>query len=424
MNARRWLILSLALNVALGVAITRATLVRHTAVTPRPAAQPLTNRTIRVRKIICESLPAIVEVTAPFHWSEVESRDYRVYMQNLQAIGCPERTIRDLIVADVDDLFVERLRQLLAPLHREFWRLIAEMETDKVKDESKRYEEAWRALKEERAGVFKELLGHVNPFQADDEENRAAAARARTARLLDFLTPEKREGVVALREGVDEAKKQLKKCDHALTNQERKERQRQQRELEADHGRQLAELLTPEELAEYRLRNSPGADVCLRQSRVEFSEDELRIIARATAQRQKAEAEFQQNTPEANRQRAEVRQRAAAEIQKSLGEARYADYQRATDNSFEQISQVIERYSLPEQKGTAVYDRFHQAEAQARRTREGESRTVEERTASLQAIRAETERALEAELGTGAWATYRERGGDGWLNQLATPPGP
>jgi hypothetical protein len=41
----------------------------------------------------------------PFQWSRLESEDYRAYIANLRAIGCPETTLRDIIVADVNKLF-------------------------------------------------------------------------------------------------------------------------------------------------------------------------------------------------------------------------------------------------------------------------------------------------------------------------------
>src|SRR5437867_12387881 len=43
-----------------------------------------------------------------FAWSEVESADFKQYMANLRGIGCPEETIRDLIVAEVNKLFAPR----------------------------------------------------------------------------------------------------------------------------------------------------------------------------------------------------------------------------------------------------------------------------------------------------------------------------
>jgi hypothetical protein len=49
--------------------------------------------------------------SAPVHppvvrWSRIESQDYHAYIANLRAIGCPEPTIRDIIYADVSELFV------------------------------------------------------------------------------------------------------------------------------------------------------------------------------------------------------------------------------------------------------------------------------------------------------------------------------
>src|SRR5215471_13715806 len=43
-----------------------------------------------------------------FSWAEVESADYPTYIANLRAIDCPEQTIRDIIIADVNALFARR----------------------------------------------------------------------------------------------------------------------------------------------------------------------------------------------------------------------------------------------------------------------------------------------------------------------------
>src|SRR5262249_55086014 len=43
-----------------------------------------------------------------FTWQEVESPDYPTYIANLRDIGCPEQTIRDIIIADVNALYARR----------------------------------------------------------------------------------------------------------------------------------------------------------------------------------------------------------------------------------------------------------------------------------------------------------------------------
>ncbi len=384
-----------------------------------PAAAALTNRQLRVRPVVRESAPRVVEVQPAFHWSEIESSDYRVYIENLRALGCPEGTIRDLIVADVDQLFRERLRQVMSPLSTRFWALTADLEH--VEEEGNHFEKQWEALKEEREAIFKELLGDGKPYRAEQEKARKAGEQAHWSRVLDFLPGEKQEQVLAARTQFEEARQQLWQSNDRLTKEEREERSRQQRELEADRDRQLAALLTPEELAEYSLRVSDGAQVRHQFRRVDFSEDELRTLARLANEGRATETAIAGNSPETKQQRERFRKQTEEAIQEALGEARYADYQRARDNRFEQISQVVERYGLAEESALAVYDMQRQAEAQAGLIRRQSARSAEEQAALLQAIREETERSVRATLGERAFGTYQKRSGD-WITKLAAPP--
>jgi len=48
----------------------------------------------------------------PFHWSQLESSDYRIYIAKLRAIGCPPQTLRDIISADVDTLYTKKRKEL------------------------------------------------------------------------------------------------------------------------------------------------------------------------------------------------------------------------------------------------------------------------------------------------------------------------
>src|SRR6185295_6891691 len=40
-----------------------------------------------------------------FTWESVESPDYKEYIANLRSVGCPDETIRDIIIADVNKLY-------------------------------------------------------------------------------------------------------------------------------------------------------------------------------------------------------------------------------------------------------------------------------------------------------------------------------
>ncbi len=54
--------------------------------------------------------PEPLSEPGPFQWGQLESAsDYRVYIKNLRAIGCPKQTLRDIVSGNVDRAFsVER----------------------------------------------------------------------------------------------------------------------------------------------------------------------------------------------------------------------------------------------------------------------------------------------------------------------------
>lgn len=56
--------------------------------------------------------PAPRVETKSFRWSQLESTNYQTYVQNLRHIGCPEQTLRDIVVADVQQLYQKRAEQL------------------------------------------------------------------------------------------------------------------------------------------------------------------------------------------------------------------------------------------------------------------------------------------------------------------------
>lgn len=66
------------------------------------------------QRVIVRATPQVPHVvSAPFHWSQLAStRDYRAYVANLRAIGCPELTIEDIVRGDADRAFSWERNQL------------------------------------------------------------------------------------------------------------------------------------------------------------------------------------------------------------------------------------------------------------------------------------------------------------------------
>ena len=96
------LLLSLAANFVLLIAWHRArqpAVVYQLKLPPRPALTTNILRPIRTNLVIEPHL---------LSWADIESPDYPTYIRNLRNIGCPEPTIRDIVVADVNELFSRR----------------------------------------------------------------------------------------------------------------------------------------------------------------------------------------------------------------------------------------------------------------------------------------------------------------------------
>src|SRR5258706_11896034 len=105
-----------------------------------------------------------------FTWREVESADYPEYVANLRDIGCPEQTVRDIIIADVNALYARRRATELVTADQQWWR--SEPDTNIVQAAA----EKARALEDERKGLLARLLGTA--WEAGDLVNLPRPSRA------------------------------------------------------------------------------------------------------------------------------------------------------------------------------------------------------------------------------------------------------
>src|SRR6266849_3592669 len=113
MRGRRLIFLSLAANLALGVGwfLCAREAARRASKLPRrdtPAtAQFKTNVVVR-RQF--------------FSWQEIETEDYPTYVANLRDIACPEPTIRDIIIAEINALYAKKQATEIVTPEQQWWR--------------------------------------------------------------------------------------------------------------------------------------------------------------------------------------------------------------------------------------------------------------------------------------------------------------
>jgi hypothetical protein len=346
-----------------------------------------------------------------FDWRMVESEDYRKYIANLRAIGCPEETIRDIIIADVNKLFEQRRRELTASTNKfQFWKATSNpfaqaIDPDRV--------EKIQALNKEKRALLKELLG-VEP----EEKAEFLAGFNPFETMLDFLPASKQNQIMDI--FMKFQAKQTKLFEGGTPDAED---MKQMRKLRKDMNVEMAALLSPQEYDEYQLRMSDTAmGMRMQLGSFDPSEQEFRDIFQS---KKKFDDEYGGMFGGGNMSKEERDKMNAAQkdlnsqIKSLLGDTRYAEYERSQDWAFQSIYRVTERNGLPKESAVQVYDMKKLAEEQASKVRKDQSLTPEQRQETLFILRMETENTIQKVLKDKAWNSYQNQPGNNWLRNIS-----
>jgi hypothetical protein len=237
---------SLTFNVLLGVAYW---IEQPAAPKPAERASEAASSFQSSVQVVERTVTNKVTVTGPTNmldWRRVESEDYRKYVANLRAVGCPEKTIRDVIIADVNELYRQRYREFFPPTNRvEYWKPGNPMANLFDGTRIARDHE----LRQEKRGLIRSLLG--NDY-TDEEDASAIQMDSYNERLFNFLTPEKR---TAMKELEDKFAVKLMKTYKDTWRGDDGPAD----EVKAEKNEAMLSILSPEEKFDYDLRRSDTA---------------------------------------------------------------------------------------------------------------------------------------------------------------------
>ncbi|HWH69275.1 MAG TPA: hypothetical protein VNT26_07805, partial [Candidatus Sulfotelmatobacter sp.] len=379
----RWLVLSVSLNLLLLGVVGYAA--RHTpgAADARSTSVPLTHRALRATPkpaLAPQPQPSVAQVEEPFHWSQLESEDYRVYAANLRAIGCPESTVGDIVEADVNKLFHRRVKELVDLVQPRFWQLVCSEPA--LEEMTKEKEAELETLEKQRDALLEEVLGKAQNRRSRAAEQVELEQVETRKQFLDFLPPDKLAQCLALE---TRYRQLLQETSNAAPPLADKERQARIQALLGQQEREFRGLLSQEELSEYLLRSSRFADLRLRLAGFEATEQELKQIIRTYEQAAADPAK----APPAERHKQE-----REALRGLLGEERFAEFGRAQDQHYQELRQVANRFELPAPVAEEAYAMRQAAEEQARRIRQDQTLPADQRLEQLKAIRVETERSV------------------------------
>jgi hypothetical protein len=119
---------SLVLNglLLVGSAVLAVRSTSNRSAVPQPA--PGIAKSVAVPMVSTSAPPSVQPTSAtapvPFRWQQLDASDYHIYVKNLRGIGCPEPSVRAIVMADVHAVFQIHARQIqkqLAALANDSW---------------------------------------------------------------------------------------------------------------------------------------------------------------------------------------------------------------------------------------------------------------------------------------------------------------
>jgi hypothetical protein len=270
------------------------------------------------------------------------------------------------------------------------------------------------ALEAERDAMLKELLGYSDARRKSADEISEIEALEGRKQFLDFLPELKLQYCLEVDRIFDQERRDLAASDPPLAPQDYQARLK---ELQNQQEGNIRLLLDPQEWDEYKLRGSQSAQLRFRLNGFDASEQELRDIVRIQENLAGTANSKEPNVDVRVARRTEVAQQPRDGLRNLLGERRFADYERALDNRFQEFLQVSDRLELPAQVSVDAYEIRRAAETQAQRVRVDGALAAGQRAELLGMIRRETEQELAVALGAEGYAVYQGRSGQ-WLGEL------
>ncbi|MSU36051.1 MAG: hypothetical protein EXS36_13300 [Pedosphaera sp.] len=339
-----------------------------------------------------------------FTWRQLGSQDLRRYIANLRGVNCPEETVQDIIIAEVDRIYRGKEAALRLRSDNSLpWENVAREESGKLGQRIQ-----LRQLRLERQALLQDLLGIV--VSVDLPPIVSVTLHDRFEEVLAQLPEERRGPVREIQEQFWQKTAQLKRRTDELLFSEDLEELRQ---LRRDRRDSLARLLTPQEIENLETASSSTA-AGLRNwlpTGFEPNDSEFRAVAKI---HQTYDDEFEftgrvlGDTSELDRNRQAAVLTREQELKTVLGEQRYTEYQRAQDSTFRSMAEIAKGAGLPLETAIEGYQMINDTRGQIAQLRQRQQQdpnlSTEQRNAELRQVEASLQNRLRQTFGDEVFA--------------------
>jgi hypothetical protein len=329
-------------------------------------------------------------------WTTLDSGDLRTLIARLRAAGFPAAIIRAIVSARIEASFSARMNALTKSVEdTPFWRPAPTNSFNNPK-----FNEERSQIYRDRARQLREVLG--------DDLFGASAGEATAAQRRQFgdLPKSKIDLVQRINDDYAEMISQARASTQGITLPEDREKLALlAREKRAD----LAAALTPQELEDYDLHSS-ASTTRMRSALTLMDASEAEFLTLFRIQQQFSDVLTNAGpgmmTADLSRQRRDATAQINTQIKAALGDARAADYFRASDYEFQNLTQVVQRENLPASAAVTAYDLRNSTSAESLRIFNDKDLTNDQKLTAMQTLAQSTRAQLTSALGPTAGATY------------------
>jgi hypothetical protein len=350
--------------------------------------------------------PAEIPATAIWSYLTADSTDDTTLIARLRAEGFPKNIIRLIIQQRVRERFSAEYRALAdKDADSPYW---IRHNYSRTSPESRA---ARRALDSQVSAAVRSLLGP----DADKQPGEPGYDDPR--RLYGDIPAEKISQLEAINKDYGELTAAIRDATLGITLPEDREKLRF---LENEKRADLAALLSPDELEQYDIRNSPAArEVRTRTRNFDATESEFLALYRIqSAFDQKHGALSESSSSRERTQRNDARKELDAQIAAALSPNRYAEYQLTTHTSYGITNDFVTSAGLPPATTRSLVALQTDIDRQRNALRSDRSLDKDQRAAALAELQKTATEKVTAIIGAEHLDTYKTRGGF-WLRNLA-----
>jgi len=400
MRVSALLIISLIGNLILGVALIlnlRQSPNVRAVVKPSASQNVLTQQVIKARAVVKTNV-----LKEQFSWQQIEAADYPTYIANLRAVGCPEPTIRHIIIADVNHLYARKRITEKPAVNDQWWK--SDPDSASADAEQKRFE----ALERERRALLTQLLGP----NWDEEENfekssTAVSGLVLSGPILSKLSPQTVEALNASYQKMKDAyQRHLSSRRMAGLSEDPVEVARIRKEFRSE----IERILTPEQLEEFLLRYSHiSSQLRQRSQALNLTPQEFRSMFRVLdrIESQMSASDFADNEA-ATQRRANLEASADESIKQILGEQRFQQYKYGQDAAYKEAKTMAKNLGVSDEMAKSIYEINKAVKNELQRINSDALLTEEEKTAQIEAAKQGQIDALHQILGDEAFKRWEQ----------------